>query len=395
MPATNLRPVAADAALAFLVGLVALGSVRAGSGRRHDFDRAGHGYDRPPPFVTTEPPDQVAWLVIAAVAVAVIGLAIRRLRPRLGYALVVAGTAAFLAGGGPYGPVLIAPALAVFSLAGELPVRRWAPLTVVLPVMISAGFWRQPYAGLLDPGSYVAMLFGSAALVSPALIGLLHRSRREADARERAADRRRSADEERLRIAREVHDVVGHSLSVIHLQAGVALHVLDRQPEQAATSLDAIRRTSGEALAELRSTLAMFRAPQVDPTPGLDRLDALVAALRAAGRTVRLDRLEVPRTLPAAVDHAVYRIIQEALTNVVRHGGDGGATVTIRPTTGGVLLEVTSEGRPVDPGELAGGSGIAGMHERAAAVGGRVSVAPRAGGGVTVTAELPLPEPAR
>ena len=138
----------------------------------------------------------------------------------------------------------------------------------------------------------------------------------------RDQDRRRYAYEERMRIARDVHDVVGHSLSVITMQAGVALHVLDRRPDQVAESLEAIRTTSREALAELRMTLEVFRDPEAGepraPVPGLARLDELVGALRQAGRTVKVERVPAAdqEPLPAAVDQAAFRIIQEGLTNV-------------------------------------------------------------------------------
>ena len=220
----------------------------------------------------------VPWVVGVGLAVIVAGLVVRRVLPRPGYVLVVLATTAFLAAGGPYGPVLLAPALAVLGMATTLPLRSWAPWLAALPVMMSAGFWRQPYAGLLDPAIWPAALFGSAAVILPALFVVLRRSRREADVRDREAERDRYVYAERMRIAREVHDVVGHSLSVIHLQAGVALHVLDKRPEQVAASLEAIRLTSKDALAELRHTLGMFReADGPDPTgpaAGLSQLDA-------------------------------------------------------------------------------------------------------------------------
>ena len=285
-----------------------------------------------PPF---RPPDPelistawaLPWLVVPCVAAMVAGLIVRRIFPRSGFVVVVLATAGFLAAGGPYGPVLLAPGLAVLGMATTLPLRSWTPWLAGLPVMMSAGFWRQPYGGLLDPAIWPAAVFGSAAVILPAVLVVLRRARREADAREWEVERDRYVYAERMRIAREVHDVVGHGLAVIHLQAGVALHVLDKRPEQVAASLEAIRVTSKDALAELRHTLGMFRdADGPDPTgppAGLRQLEALVTPLRAAGRSVEIRTIgDVRGDVPAAVDHAAYRIVQEALTNVVRHAGE-------------------------------------------------------------------------
>jgi len=325
----------------------------------------------------------------------VAGLLARRLYPRLAFAAVVVAVAAFLAAGGPYGPVLLAPVLAVHALSVSLPASRWVPLLPALVPMLWAGFWRQPYAGLLDPGLYAALIFGSAVIVLPSMVGLLRQDRREAQARDRQAERERYLYEERLRIAREVHDVVGHSLSVISLQAGVALHVLDKKPAEVATALEAIRTSSRDALAELRSTLETFRDPSArDPTapqPGLDRLPDLVEAIRAAGRSVEVAMPGGPVTgLPVAVDHAAYRIVQEALTNVVRHAPGATARVSIEQRDGQLELRVADDGGPVDTEHLLAGNGIAGMRERARAVGGRLDVRPGQGLGVVVQAVLPV-----
>lgn len=403
LPAGRRQVLLVDAALALAVGALAFGSTRWDAWTDGFEGRDGmpmrHGG---PPFRV---PDgelastawSVPWVVAVGVAVIVAGLVVRRVLPRTGYIAVVLATTAFLAAGGPYGPVLIAPALAVLGLTTTLPLRSWAPWLAALPVMMSAGFWRQPYAGLLDPAIWPAGLFGSAAVILPALFVVLRRSRREAEARDREAERDRYVYAERLRIAREVHDVVGHSLSVIHLQAGVALHVLDKQPEQVATSLEAIRLTSKDALAELRHTLGMFReADGPDPTapvPGLGQLDGLVAPLRAAGRSVDV-RIsgggETGGGVPATVDHAAYRIVQEALTNVVRHAGEAPVSVSVTVADGAVRIVVTDDGPPVEAGDLQPGNGITGMRERATAVGGRVDVRPGVQRGTVVEAVLPI-----
>ena len=232
------------------------------------------------------------------------------------------------------------------------------------------------------------------------MIALLVRSRRESEREVREQERRRYAYEERLRIARDVHDVVGHSLAVITMQAGVALHLLDKErtgtprPDQVASSLQAIKKTSREALAELRTTLEIFRADSEEPRsplPGLARLDDLVDGLRSAGREVTLIREQPdddPQELPAAVDQAAFRIIQESLTNIVRYAPTAHATVRVTRDAGMLSLEVSDDGpaASVPPD----GNGIRGMRERARAVGGTVGVSVREPSGLVVRADLPL-----
>ena len=379
-----------DAALALAVGTLAYSTTRWVAGRDEAGRREGmmvrHGG---PPFRVPDPELtstawSLPWLIGLGIAVMVAGLIVRRVFPRSGFVAVVLATTAFLAAGGPYGPALLAPMLAVLGMATTLPLRSWTPWLAGLPVMMSAGFWRQPYGGLLDPAIWPAALFGSAAIVLPALFVVLRRARREADARDREVERDRYVYAERMRIARDVHDVVGHSLSVIHLQAGVALHVLDKRPEQVAASLEAIRLTSKDALAELRHTLGIFRdADGSDPTgppAGLRQLDALVAPLRDAGRSIEV-RIsgDLGAGVPAAVDHAAYRIVQEALTNVVRHAGDSSVTVEVTLAGSGLQVLVSDDGPRVDEDDLRPGNGISGMKERATAVGGRLDVRPDPG----------------
>jgi signal transduction histidine kinase len=399
MVGANLRRVLPiDTALGLAVGALAFGSTRWDDGQGHDGPpmrhRGGPPF-RPADTVETSTAWSLPWLVGLGIVVVIAGIAVRRIFPRSGYLAVVVGTAVFLAAGGPYGPVLLGPVLAVLGLADRLPLRAWLPWLAALPVMMSAGFWRQPYAGLLDPALWPATIFGSAAIILPALFVVLRRSRRESEARDREAERDRYVYAERMRIAREVHDVVGHSLSVINLQAGVALHVLQKRPEQVAASLEAIRASSKDALAELRQTLGMFREDEPEPTApqaGLDRLDDLVAAVRAAGRRVeiRTDG-ELSGGVPAAVDHAAYRIVQEALTNIVRHAGDASVVIVLSRTADRLQIMVADDGRVVGPEDLSLGNGIRGMRERAAAVGGRLDVRPGEGGGMVVTAVLPTP----
>jgi signal transduction histidine kinase len=208
----------------------------------------------------------------------------------------------------------------------------------------------------------------------------------------------RRAEEERLRIARELHDVLAHGISLINVQSGVALHLLDERPEQARSALSIINEASAEALREMRSVLGVLRrvdeeAPRT-PAAGLEHLDELVERAAAAGVSVQLRREGEPRPVGTAVDLAAYRIIQESLTNVARHAGGGEATVALAYGADGLAIEVENDGiaerRNGHSGSSPGsGNGIAGMRERAAALGGRLEADPRPDGGFRVRARLP------
>jgi signal transduction histidine kinase len=204
-----------------------------------------------------------------------------------------------------------------------------------------------------------------------------------------AEQERRQASEERLRMARELHDVLGHHLSLINVQAGVGLHLMDNQPEQAREALAAIKTASSEALREVRAVLGVLRpeeevAPRQPPL-GLDRLDELTGS---AGLPVTTTTSGAPRPLPAEVDRAAYRIVQEALTNVRRHApADAKAEVTVSYAPDSLILTIRNDGvAVVGPGE---GSGIAGMRARAEALGGSIQAEPLDGGGFSVTARIP------
>ncbi len=362
--------------------------------------------------------DPSPWVLPAVILVA-LGVATRRLWPRAAFVATVIGVGSYLATGSTFAPIFLAPALAVYSMAGGgsiltdqapagasrpamPPLRSWAPLLVLLVPMIMAGYWQESYVGLLDPAFYAGLLSVIAIAVVPAMIALLVRGRRESEREVREQERRRYAYEERLRIARDVHDVVGHSLAVITMQAGVALHLLDKErtahprPDQVASSLEAIKKTSREALAELRTTLEIFRTDSEEPRsplPGLARLDDLADGLRSAGREVTLVREPSDddlQELPAAVDQAAFRIIQESLTNIVRHGPAAHANVRVTRQAGMLTVEVSDDGPAVSvPPD---GNGIRGMRERARAVGGTVRVTVRQPSGLVVQADLPLAE---
>jgi signal transduction histidine kinase len=217
--------------------------------------------------------------------------------------------------------------------------------------------------------------------------------------RARAEQARQAVAEERLRLARELHDVVAHSISVIAVQSGVGAHVAKTQPEEAAKALAAIEVTSRAALTELRRLLGVLRQedePQgnLAPVPGLADLDSLLAEVAKAGLAVRLQVEGRPAQLPAGVDLSAYRIVQEALTNVVKHAGPARAQVAIRYRDHEVMVEVTDDGRgaaaPTGDGRARVGHGLIGMRERVAVFGGDLQTGPRPGGGFRVAARLPL-----
>lgn len=395
------RNLALDTPLGMVVGVLTLLGAYWHDARPNGWEPGPPGADGPsgppgPPWGVAGdgglPPSAY---VCAAVIVGCV--AVRRVWPRGAFAVAALATAVFVATGNGYGPVLLGPALLVFAMAAVFPPRGWVLWTVLmLPSVVVLGLDR-PYLGLLNTDTVARLVFILAVVAVPAALGVVVRTYRESARRERERALAESAHQERLRIAREVHDVVGHSLSVINMQAGAALHVLASRPDQVESSLAAIRQTSKDALDELRGTLAVFRDPQAardsarEPLPGLANLDELVSSFSGAGiRVASVHTVGEPVTLPAAVDHAAYRIVQEALTNVVRHADGAEAAVRITYRPGEVVVEVTDEGPATPQNEPAAGSGTAGMRERAAAVGGNLSAGPRSGGGYAVRAALPL-----
>ncbi|GCE02539.1 two-component sensor histidine kinase [Embleya hyalina] len=316
------------------------------------------------------------------------------------------------------GPLFVTFAVALYSAA--------ARGRLVIAMVVGAGFatavgvaeQRSGENHLADAALF--LMYGWIVAVI-AIGGMLHnRNAYLAEAHRRAeeaehtleAEARRRAVEERLRIARELHDVLGHHLSLINVQSGAALHGFARAPDRAEQALDAIKRTSRDALRELRETLGVLR--QVDeeaptaPASGLAALDELIAHMARAGIDVRLELPGGSRPLSPAVDLAAYRIVQEALTNVTRHSGAASAVVRIEFEERRVRVRIDDDGRagargtgdgrdaprPGDTdgaaGGPGGGSGVAGMGERARALGGEFEAGARPGGGYRVSATLPL-----
>jgi len=339
------------------------------------------------------PLDWLAYVLMGVAAAVLVG---RRRWPLGVLAVTVGASVVYLVLEYSHGPILLAMSVAMYSVAIRLPA---APSLVacgvtLLAVVIADMVVIDPERLLVEAPLLLAVLSG---LLLPAwAIGTVVRLGREAERRARQDETRRRADEERLRIAREVHDVVGHGLAAINLQAAVALHVAGRRPEQAQVALEAIKRSSKDALEELQGTLAVFRKPDNGdgpwrPAPGLGQLEALAAAMTESGLPVEVVVTGERASLPAAVDLAAYRIVQESLTNVVRHAGPATATVRAGYQPGAVVLEIADDGSGRASGiARPAGHGIAGMRERAAAVGGTLEAGPTADGGFLVRARLPL-----
>ena len=333
-------------------------------------------------------------MVIAAAA-----LLVRRPWPLATLAGAVAAAVAYLGIGYPYGPVLLTLWIAMFGVATRLPARRSIlACAVSMAAILVPELWGVAPDRLWLEAPPVGLEL-SGLLLAPWGAGALIRLRREYMTRARDEEARVRAYEERLRIAREVHDVVAHGLAVINMQAGVGLHVLDRRPDKARVALAAIKEASKHALDDLRGTLAVFRQPDdatgpMTPWPGLGWLEELIDGMRKSGLSVNLAVTGEGGDLPAHVDMAAYRIVQESLTNVLRHAGQSEARVRVHRLAHEVALEITDDGNEgPSRGTSRGGHGIAGMRERALGVGGSFEAGPRPEGGFCVRARLPIAEP--
>lgn len=341
-----------------------------------------------------------AWAYTLA-STAALSLVLRRRAPRVGVSVAAVATAAYLLLDQPYGPVFFAGPVWAWCLTLVLPLRRavlW--LTGFLVVVVAAAAPGGPAEAdrhdLVAAGTALVLLLAAGAGTGFALA-----ARARADAAARTALARRAVSEERLAMAQDVHDGVGHSLAVIALQAGVAAHVIDRDPDRAKELLRTLASTSRAALDGLRDDLDRLRDPEAaaarTPGPGLADLPVLLDRMRDGG--LRLHAvLDPPPAVPPEVGAVAYRIVQESLTNVLRHARTDEASVQVRPggaTAGGgatdippaLLVEVADRGS--GPAAGTGGTGIPGMRRRAESVGGRLSAGPRDGGGFLVRAELP------
>ena len=345
------------------------------------------------------------WAVFLLVAAAALSLAWRRRYPVPVLALTVACVATYSLLGYVNGTALLDVMIALYTVASVRPSRDGLIAgAATLVVLLGATAPSNPF-GPLGGGFFLIPAEVAAAVSLGEALGSRRAYLRAVEERAVQAERTREdeaarrVDAERLRIARELHDVVAHTLSMINVQAGAAAHIARAHPEKAAEALDAIRVASKEGLREMRSILDVLRqADEVDPTqpaPGLAMLDDLVATATRAGLSTTLHVEGTPQRLPATVDLAAFRIVQESLTNAVRHAGPATATVSLAWNENTLRLHVRDTGRGLasngggDVSAAAGGHGLLGMRERAAAVGGTVVAGPAPGGGFAVRAELP------
>lgn len=333
-----------------------------------------------------EPDRPLDALGIALVVAAALALAFRRRHPLATLVLSTVLTSTYLVVGYTYGPILVSFLIAVYTAARHLPTRQsLTAAAVALPVLLLHLLTNS--AAL--PG-FLGVVPGSAWVVVPYALGASLRQNALAAERARTELVRERVADERLRVAQEVHDVVGHGLAAIKMQADVALHVLGKRPEQAETALEAISRTSTDALDELRSTLDLVRGGDEAAraaAPGLDRLDDLVRRMGDAGVRVRVEVTGTPRRLPESTDLVAYRVLQESLTNVLRHSSGSVATVRLAHETDAVTLTVSSLGARHP--SSADGIGIAGMRRRVESLGGRFGAGPTSDDRFEVCARLP------
>ncbi|MFE2866166.1 sensor histidine kinase [Embleya sp. NPDC059259] len=387
-------PVVRDIALGVLVCAVQMGTMLFANHRQPDPARALD-----------------AWGVLLIVA-GPLALIVRR-RHRAGVLVVTVGSAlVYTMLDYPRGPIFFAMIIALWgAFAAGLRLLAY----VVLVLGYTGFVWISPLVTSESTPDLGPALGIAAWLLVLAGIGEVVRLRRAFNAAEaqRArvhslglaeAERRRAGDE-RLRIARELHDVLAHHISLMNVQASVGLELMDTSPEQAREALTAVKYASREALGELRSVLDILKGDSVDhsgpdgapraPTAGLDRLDDLVARTSAGGLTVRVERTGTVRPLTAAVDLAAYRIVQEALTNTLRHAAASEAVVGVTYGETGLQVSIRDNGRGPEPSPspadalTSGGNGLHGMRQRAAALGGRCVAGPVPGRGFHVQAHLP------
>ena len=308
---------------------------------------------------------------------------------RFPWAVVVDGAlvGGYFLANGDNGPIFFVIIVATFLVALRCPPRQWVPLVVVAALLVWVGLTvRGVRSEALDLRIWQS--FGVGALsAAAAAIATSVRLRTEA----RADRARRAASEEKLRMAQDLHDGVGHGLAVIAMQAGVALHVLDRDPAGARRSLEAIRDTSSEALESLRAELSQLTgdAARRAPRRTLADLDALVARVSAAGlRVTRSGRTGGVTALPADVEATAYAVVQEALTNVLRHADATVVDLRIEREADTLVVVVTDDGRGGSVQDE--GMGISGMRTRIESQGGTLTVGPRPQGGFEVRAVLPV-----
>jgi signal transduction histidine kinase len=383
----TLSPVVADASIGACVAVGLLAAAFAGVD---------------PIVANTRPLDAGA---VALGATVVAAVAVRRRYPIAAVVVLNAVPLVWFLGAYPGRLITLAPLIGCYTLAAH---RGWrwglagAAFTALIQIVaIRVVLGDAETAGVVPFAVLLAATAGSAGAAAGYYRAVLAATRaqlaREIQTREERA--RRLAAEERLRIARELHDVFGHAMATISVQAGVGLHVIEQRPGQAREALAAIKKICDDGLTDVKTILGILRTdtPAVEEEPraprgGLDRLADLLRTAEAANLQVELNVEGEPRPLPAPVDLAAYRIIQEALTNVLRHAEAHTVELTLTHEPSRLLIRIRNDG-PTTSTDTPGGHGIDGMRERARALSGRLTAAPHADGGFEVRAELPIPNP--
>ncbi|MCI3270272.1 sensor histidine kinase [Streptomyces cylindrosporus] len=342
-------------------------------------------------------------LALVLMTLGALALVFRRRAPRTVLALTGTISVVECVVGDPRAPVAMAAVVALFTVAAttDRP-TTWRLGLLTMTVLTGAAMLGGPLPWYAQENLAIFAWTGIGATAGDAVrsrraVVQAIRERAERAERTREEEARRRVAEERLRIARDLHDVVAHHIALVNVQAGVAAHVMDKRPDQAKEALAHVREASRSALNELRATVGLLRqsgdpeAP-TEPAPGLSRLDELVGTFRSAGLHVEVARADHGTTLPAAVDLAAYRVIQEALTNVQKHAGTE-AKAEVSVVRVGPNVEITvldnGSGEDQDPSD-GGGHGLLGMRERVTALRGTLTTGPRYGGGFRVHAILPV-----
>lgn len=349
---------------------------------------------------TARNPDSLSLVLMVLGAAAIV---FRRRDPMK--VLAVTGTASVVESitADPRAPVAMSAVIALYTVASttDRP-TTWRVGLLTMTVLTGSAMLAGPLPWYAQENLGIFAWTGMAATAGDAVRSRRAfvdaiRERAERAERTREEEARRRVAEERLRIARDLHDVVAHHIALVNVQAGVAAHVMDKRPDQAKEALAHVREASRSALNELRATVGLLRqsgdpeAP-TEPAPGLHRLAELVGTFRNAGLQVEVARADQGTTLPAAIDLAAYRVIQEALTNVQKHAGtEAKAEVSVVRVGPNIEITVLDNGPGQDGGpEEGGGHGLLGMRERVTAVGGDCTAGPRYGGGFRVHAILPV-----
>ncbi|MEV5545043.1 histidine kinase [Streptomyces sp. NPDC052309] len=364
-------------------------------------------------FADPHGPDGVTWgvrtpdpLSLLLMALGAAALVLRRRAPMTVLALTGVVSVVEFVTGDPRAPVVMSAVVALYTVAAttDRP-TTWRVGLLTMAVLTGAAMLAGPLPWYAQDNLAVFAWTGIGATAGDAVRSrraFVHaiRERAERAERTREEEARRRVAEERLRIARDLHDVVAHHIALVNVQAGVAAHVMDKRPDQAKEALGHVREASRSALNELRATVGLLRqsddpeAP-TEPAPGLDRLDELAGTFRNAGLHVEVARADQGTALPTAVDLAAYRVIQEALTNVQKHAGpEAKAEVSVVRVGPNIEITVLDDGTGEHEAPAAGGGhGLLGMRERVTAVRGTLTTGPRYGGGFRVHAILPVKMP--